>query len=495
MPPAFTAFRAVRGRPRRALLAALLAVSAAAAGLGAAGREVVRLDLGRRQAIVPAIVAGGVRYASLKSIAAALGARIAAEGGTFRLETAEGRALVFPSDLPGLARAGSVVLSLGRDAIRRDGDLFVPEQAVPRLLAALEPERQPGGSGWSLAGGGDGRLTLEARLDRPPERVDVRRRPDGDWEVAVAAGGPVEPPWRRREIGGRLLAAIEAARDPAGLRIVLRAGPDLERVEGERRSAPPGFVLTMLGAAAKVTPVAATAPAGPVRRVVLDPGHGGAEDGAVGPGGVKEKDLVLDIARRLRELLRAEGFEVLLTRDGDIDLGLDERAAIANRWHADLFVSLHANASRAASARGAETYFLSAEATDDAARTLAALENNAVAAAGAGNAAGGSDELPLILWDMAQREYLQESARLARTIQRRLNRLLGIADRGVRRAPFRVLVGATCPAVLVELGFVTNPEEEARLADPAYRSRLAEALRDAIRTFGARAEERAGDAP
>ncbi len=220
-----------------------------------------------------------------------------------------------------------------------------------------------------------------------------------------------------------------------------------------------------------------------MRRVVIDPGHGGAENGAVGPGGVVEKELTLDVARRVAALLRAEGLEVTLTREGDDDVALDTRAGIANNRRADLFVSLHANAARQARAHGAETFFLSQDSTDDAARTTAALENDA---AGISVVEAQQDgELPLILWDLAQTQYLRESSRLAETIQARLNEALGLKDRGVRQAPFRVLVGATCPAVLVELGFLSNPDEEKLLASPDHRRRLAEALTAAIRDFRA----------
>jgi N-acetylmuramoyl-L-alanine amidase len=226
---------------------------------------------------------------------------------------------------------------------------------------------------------------------------------------------------------------------------------------------------------------------------VLDPGHGGTEDGAIGPSGLKEKDLALDMARRLSALLKADGFEVVLTREGDDGPTLDQRAEIANVQRADVFVSLHANASRSSKARGAETYFLSRNATDDAARTVAAIENDAAGVGGdlaAGTAAAGSEgsdsAIPLILWDMAQTIYLEQSSQLAEIVQRELNGALGITDRGVRQAPFRVLVGATMPAVLVELGFLTNPDEEKRLADGEYRRKLAEALAVALKQYRTR---------
>ncbi|MBP1611612.1 MAG: putative N-acetylmuramoyl-L-alanine amidase [Acidobacteria bacterium] len=266
------------------------------------------------------------------------------------------------------------------------------------------------------------------------------------------------------------------------------AGPQVPPGPPTPPPAAPPAVPTPLEAA----PVpAAPAPSAPSAfRVVIDPGHGATEDGAIGPSGLKEKDLALDMARRLAALLKADGFEVVLTREGDDGPTLDQRAEIANVQRADVFISLHANASRSSKARGAETYFLSRDATDDAARTVAAIENDAAGVNGdrtAGAAGGEGDAaIPLILWDMAQTIYLEQSSRLAEIVQRELNGALGITDRGVRQAPFRVLVGATMPAVLVELGFLTNPEEEKRLADGEYRRKLSEALAAALRQYRAK---------
>ncbi len=220
--------------------------------------------------------------------------------------------------------------------------------------------------------------------------------------------------------------------------------------------------------------------------IVIDPGHGGVETGATGPSGTLEKDLALALARRLKIALEREaGASVVLTRDEDRLVSLDERAAIANHNRAELFLSVHLNASKRRGAVGAETYFLAPESTDDEARTLAALENRA---SGVGDASPaqqreGDRSLDLILWDLAQNQYLAESGRLAESVQRELNVLAGTKDRGVRQAPFRVLMGATMPAILVEAGFVTNPEEEARLKDPAYLDRVVDAVVRAVQGY------------
>ena len=220
--------------------------------------------------------------------------------------------------------------------------------------------------------------------------------------------------------------------------------------------------------------------------VVIDPGHGGIETGAVGPTGLREKDVTLDLALRLRKVLqRDSAIIVVLTRDEDRLVGLDERTAIANHNRADLFLSIHLNSSPRVAARGAETYYLSTEATDDEARTLVALENEnfGVDEQLVQSEDGDARELELVLWDLAQNQYLLESSLLGQRMQARLNELTGVRDRGVRQAPFRVLMGATMPALLVEVGFISNPEEELGIKSLLYRKRVVLAMSSAVRDF------------
>jgi N-acetylmuramoyl-L-alanine amidase len=228
-----------------------------------------------------------------------------------------------------------------------------------------------------------------------------------------------------------------------------------------------------------------------VRTVVIDPGHGGENVGAQGPGGTLEKDVALSIARRLRaELVNARGLQVFLTRDTDKEVELDERTAIANNYKADLFVSIHANASRARGARGSEVYFLSYQASDDESRRMAQLEGMAEPL---GGATPGSD-LALILWDMAQAEHLEESSALASRIQEELAVVTGSEGRGVKQAPFRVLVGAAMPAVLVEVAFISNPEEEKLLGSDGYQATIAASLARGIERFRRERSTRLGRA-
>jgi N-acetylmuramoyl-L-alanine amidase len=288
------------------------------------------------------------------------------------------------------------------------------------------------------------------------------------------------------ELGARF-RSLKASEQEAPRRLVLELhGPAAERPAGSTAPAagpaptPPGGLPAAGAAAARGPAPAPTAPEPGVRTIVIDPGHGGQEVGARGPGGTLEKDISLAIARKLRaELVNGRGLTVFLTRDKDGEVPLDERTAIANNYKADLFVSIHANASRARGARGSEVYFLSYQASDDESRRIAQAEGAAEPLA---RAASGSD-LGLILWDMAQAEHLQESSELASRLQEELAAATGGEMRGVKQAPFRVLVGAGMPAALVEIAFISNPQEEQQLASDAFQSKVAAALARGIERY------------
>jgi N-acetylmuramoyl-L-alanine amidase len=213
--------------------------------------------------------------------------------------------------------------------------------------------------------------------------------------------------------------------------------------------------------------------------VVIDPGHGGKDPGAIGPSGLMEKDVVLDIAKRLRTLLQQEPAQrATLTRDTDAFIPLEERTAIANAKGADLFVSVHANAAERAEAQGVETYFLDT-ATDEQAMRTAAREN--------ATTPGRMGDLPLILRDLLLTSKRNESSLLAGSVQRALVQVPSGArngrDLGVKHAPFYVLMGAEMPSILVETAFISNPAEERRLADSQYRGEVARALLAGIKEY------------
>jgi N-acetylmuramoyl-L-alanine amidase len=221
----------------------------------------------------------------------------------------------------------------------------------------------------------------------------------------------------------------------------------------------------------------------PVDVVVVDPGHGGKDPGAVGVTGLKEKEVVLDIAKRLASLLQSRlNLTVILTREDDTFIPLSERTKMANSQGADLFVSVHANASTRRGANGFETFFL-AEAKNDAGRAAAILENSALKFERPEASLAGTSDLDFILYDMIQNEFHQESEYLAGIIQEQMDGSLHTANRRVNQAPFYVLNGAYMPAVLVETAFISNPDEEALLKKRWFRQKIAEALYESVRTF------------
>ena len=281
---------------------------------------------------------------------------------------------------------------------------------------------------------------------------------------------------------------------------------DLERTgEPAAPTAPPPSVAPAEEKPKPITPITASVPAAPnpirgvgppiqpaansngtyslarqlglgVARIVIDPGHGGHDPGAIA-NRAEEANVVLDIALRLEKLLlKQKGIDVILTRRTDVFIPLEERTAIANREDADLFLSIHANVGRNASASGIETYFLNF-ATNPEAEAVAAREN-----AGTGMA---MHNLPDIVRKIALNNKLDESRDLAHAVQTSLYRGIRqqnaqVRNRGVKQAPFVVLIGAQMPSVLAEVSFVTNKKEASLLRTAAYRQRIAQSLFDAI---------------
>lgn len=222
--------------------------------------------------------------------------------------------------------------------------------------------------------------------------------------------------------------------------------------------------------------------------VVLDPGHGGQHDGAVSPYGVKEKDVALNVAQALKTRLEKDGdIRVILTREDDVDVALVDRTIRANEVEADLLVSIHCNSMPTLEARkrvlGIETYFLSADASDAEAHALAAREN-----------ADGEtvveevplDPISLILQDLSHSQAHTDAGLLARHLHQSMIGALDAKDRGVKQAPFVVLLGAKMPAVLVEIGFISHPVEGKKLGTSEHQHAVADALHKGIREFRTR---------
>ena len=297
---------------------------------------------------------------------------------------------------------------------------------------------------------------------------------------------------------GQKFAQREAISVPAARSASRRSGPPSDDVRTER--APP----TVRGAVSS----------GPLRSrrlVVVDAGHGGPDGGMHGPLGggpeVLEKNITLNVARRVGAALGNRGIDVKYTRTSDTLIALSDRGRIANDAHADLFVSIHVNAANPGwkdpgGARGFETYFLAEAKTEDA-RRVERMENEVVKFE-SGPSARAGDPLNFIINDMAQNEHLREANELADLIQRRMSQVHPGPSRGVKQAGFRVLVTAFMPAVLVEIGFGSNPAEAAYMTDAARMNELASAISDGVLEYLKRYERRVasggaagggGDAP
>jgi N-acetylmuramoyl-L-alanine amidase len=294
---------------------------------------------------------------------------------------------------------------------------------------------------------------------------------------------------RTEQIGDGLLREVRL--EPGAGEVVLAMALDSVPSEVKASTLEDPFRIVLDVFRPRVAPSAPAPPrATPLRLIVLDAGHGGHDPGASGPTGVVEKDVVLDVTRRVARMVEDElGVKVALTRSSDVFVPLRERTNFANKQRADLFVSIHANAHPRAGSEGVETYFLSSEASDNDARQVAALENGVIQLESPASRAKAS-LLKSILWDLAQSEFQQASSFMAETVQDSMTRSLNLVNRGIKQAGFYVLGGAAMPAILIEIGFMTNPREEKKLASTAHREALARAILAGLAEYKRRYDQR-----
>jgi N-acetylmuramoyl-L-alanine amidase len=480
----------------------------------AAGLVLLLLCAGTAGAGMPTIAFEGRSYVELSRVADTLKSQLeaTAESTQARLRTST-HVITFTRNWARILVDGAPVV-LDAPVRVRKGVWLVPEtfidQIVPRLTVTAAAPAAPAAPPAPPPAAAPAATLEELRTRSYPSftRIVV--------ETSAPITHRVEAP-NGRELRIRLLGLAAAGQvesiadgfvDEARLE---RAGADallrvtFEGAAGELKAStlvdPPRLVLDV---ARPVEPSARGREAfTPLRTIVLDAGHGGHDSGAVGPGGLMEKELVLDITKRVARLLEDRlGVKVRLSRDGDHFVPLRDRTSFANRERADLFVSIHANAHRVAASEGVEVFFLSSEATDSAARQLASAENSVMQLEkpAAGRPVGrGSEIVKTMLWDLAQAEFQNESSRLAETVLDSMTAGLRIPNRGVKQAGFYVLGGAAMPAILVEIGFVTNPREEKRMKDPRYRDEIARAIANGLaeykRTWDQRGRAGAGRAP
>ena len=211
------------------------------------------------------------------------------------------------------------------------------------------------------------------------------------------------------------------------------------------------------------------------KTIVIDPGHGGKDPGALGGSTIQEKGIVLSISEKLKEILTAKGYRVLMTRDTNRFIPLKERTQFATRHKADLFLSIHANASVKPQVSGIETYYLDVTSTDKASAQIAAREN--------ANSGYSIQELESLLKGIIQESKSEDSKRLAEHVQKKLVQTTGAINRGVKHARFVVLIGTKVPAILIETGFLSNSTERQKLATTAYQSKVAAAIAEGVDEF------------
>jgi N-acetylmuramoyl-L-alanine amidase len=283
-----------------------------------------------------------------------------------------------------------------------------------------------------------------------------------------------------------------------GKRIVLRSGSGTVLVDGEKKYldqstelnngtlyVPVSFVRSYMGMLIGKAPAPEPRPVpeGPkiftIKTIVLDPGHGGKDGGATGRRyRTREKEMALKLALKVKNILEDNGIRIIMTRSDDRFIPLEKRSDVANRSGADLFVSIHINASRSRSLGGFECYFLS-NATDDNARALEALENSSLKL-GESATAERSNQLDKTLWDMSLTENRMESSELAGHICDSVGRNVAMSNRGIRTARFYVLKYTNIPAVLVEAGYISNRYEETKIRDPKFLDSMAGAVANGI---------------
>jgi N-acetylmuramoyl-L-alanine amidase len=475
----------------------------AAAGAGAGARSAVTLE--GREIPVPVTINPSGPMFGLSPLVEALGGKLASDdaGESITLHLADKDVVIGPGN--SIVTVGDNIVSLSQPPARGEGGLQVPVDFLKKTygdLLGYAFEWHPETSRLAIARRGNrdlavsldvvhlqGMTTVVLQFPEEPHYQLDRSQP-GVVMVRMLSDR-LTPPSPPKEIQDPLVQGVVIA--PQQIRLQLAAGAQAESYVLENPFRLVFDVHPTSSVEVPAAPAGRAASAPGIHMIVIDPGHGGTETGAIGPGGVQEKELTLELARELASKLGRLGVQTLLTRNEDANLPLDTRAAIANQNKADLFVSIHLNSSLGANAHGTETYFLSPQATDSRAARSAAAENTAPAPPTSDQppgaaAAGEQSDVDLILWDLAQSHHMAESQRLANLIQGELNEELQLKDRGVKQAPFRVLVGATMPAVLVELGFISNPDEEKKLQDPAYRDQLIEALTRAIAKYKAAVE-------
>jgi N-acetylmuramoyl-L-alanine amidase len=387
--------------------------------------------------------------------------------------TRSGRRIQVPVEFLSLALAP--IYDRRIDLRRASRLLIVGDVTVPRVVARVDSVGPPARATIDVTPAAP--ITVTADVGRIFVRVEADAL---DLNLPAGANGLIEQIRAGDQPNTVVLLLAGAAGTP---RTATATADGVTRVTVEVPGAapPPGDTTAAPPAAAPPPlsdPAAITAP----RRfalVVLDPGHGGDDAGVRTTDGLLEKDVTLDIARRLKQRLETRlGVRVILTRDDDRALGPDERAAFANNSKADLFLSLHANGALGPGMAGAEVYSLSLDQEGETVRRSASKDAVSLPAIG-----GTRRTLEIVPWNLAQAAHVDRSTTLATMLGEELGRRLPMSPRGVQRAGMRVLTGANMPAALVELAYLTNPEQASKARGDEFRNAAADALFESVARF------------
>jgi N-acetylmuramoyl-L-alanine amidase len=371
-----------------------------------------------------------------------------------------------------------------RIELRRPSRLvLVGDLRVPRVAARIEQTPASATVVFDITPPAQTRVTMEGdrlivQFEADALDLQLPAVPAQDFVQALQPG---DTPTLVRIVPGPKFAmhrATTSQPDATSARLTI----DLLPATTEAPAPAPGAAAPAPAPTTPADPLPLPVSSAGLRTVVIDPGHGGEEHGTRGAQGALEKDITLQVARRLRTMIESRlGLRVFLTRDDDRTMALDDRAAYANSQRADVFLSIHANAALRPAMKGAEVYYLSVDPADGAQRLGQSSE--LLPALG-----GGSRAVDFTLWETAQARYLDQSSTFAGLVEQALRARVEMSPRPVQQAPFRVLVGATMPAVLVEMGYLSNTEQEQALTSGAYQDQVAQGLFDAIVQFRAQIE-------
>ena len=497
---------------RRLTLAACLFLITTEPGGSQTLDEPLTLITSEGRRLLPTVALDGRRMVDLSQLTTAFGLTIAEDRQPGQLTLMHGEQVIVLTANEGLVSVAGTLVSLPSPPVQRRGVWYVPIDFIGRAIAKVHDQTVELRRRAGLVIIGDILVPQVAvRYERTGQRSQLRlmiapatgtaiEQAPGRLVIAFAADaldlvlpgfapdtvvrglrGDEARPALTVDLGDAF-ATYTSRREPAlggAVELVI----DLESTSptpatpptSTRVVPPPARTVPIpvdAAPAADLPVLSDLAPRRTIRAIAIDPGHGGDDAGTRGPEGSLEKDVTLDIARRLRNLIESQlGLRVVLTRTSDTTVPLDERAAIANNNRADLFISLHTNASVRETATGAEVFYLSLAEYDEEAREASVFAGEPVPVVG-----GGSRVLDIVPWELAQLRHVDASAHWADTVADELSLRIPMSPRGLQQAPFRVLVGANMPAVLVEMGFLSNADQEQKLTSTTFQTSIVNGL-------------------